>query len=867
MKTIFNICYFSNAQPVQIIAKDGKKITMESVDNLNWNVKIDLPTGYQYKYCVGDRVEFGAWRTVGCNGDMGFVYDSWRDIPANKELYSSFYRDFVYTHTSEIANAAIVLKVTCPWVKRGSCMAIVGKGEKLGNWDPKFARKMVYTDDFTWSTTLQSGDIRPGDQYKFLIIGSDDKFQFEEGDNRTFHHHITTLDGLQISDLNFRAAAPAARLSGVAIPVFSLRSENSVGIGDFADLAEFAKWTARVGGKVVQILPINDTTISHTWVDSYPYKAISIYALHPLYLSLEKMGMLENIELAHKIADEQQRLNALNEVDYEAVETIKTLFFQEIYLQDGHKTINSEEFKKFFKTNQYWVAPYALFCHLRDVNNSADFSTWGNWSTYNEGAANRMFAQEGVDRDKIMYYAFLQFHLDRQLKDVRAIAQQYGVALKGDIPIGISRDSVEAWIEPHLFNMNSQAGAPPDDFSISGQNWGFPTYNWEEMAKDDYGWWKRRFRKMADYFDLYRVDHILGFFRIWQIPLNSVEGLLGQFNPALPLNRDELQQWGLPIEERFLKPLIHWDFMEKSMGKYFNRYKEFLSPKGNGFFELKPEFDTQVKIANHFKGDFPDLQRALFDFTNDVLFVRDCNDSERFHPRIAAHSTMSYKWLSDYQKWRFNEIYTHFFYHRHNDFWGELAMKKLPSLIGSTDMLCCAEDLGMIPDCVSDVLERLQVITLEIERMPKDSAKTFGSTFDYPYLSVCTTSTHDMSPIRMLWEEGLSSGLMQKYYNEVMGWHGGAPAVASGEICKNIVWRHLTSPSILAILPLQDLLAMDETVRRENPSHERINIPSNPMHYWRYRMHVSVEELERCDEFNDLLQNMVESAGRACFVE
>lgn len=868
MKAILNINYFSNGDPVCIITQSGSRMVMTSVDNASWSCQVDIEAKFEYKYVVGQRVEFGPWRSLDCVGEVGFVYDSWRDEPANKQLYSSFYKDFVYMHDKQALSGTVVLKVTCPWVKRGDVMAIVGSGERLGAWDAKFARKMSYVDDATWAIGLENGAIKPGDRYKFVIISDSGQVQFEEGDNRLFHYDITTLDGLQISDLKFNAPAPASRLAGVAIPVFSLRSENSVGIGDFADLSEFAKWTAKIGGKVVQILPINDTTITHTWVDSYPYKAISIYALHPLYLSLEKMGVLKNAELAHRIADEQQRLNALSEVDYEAVECIKSLFFREIYAQEGQATLQSEAFKKFFETNSYWVAPYALFSHLRDVNDSADFSTWGQWSVYNEEMAKRMISDESADRNKIMFYAFLQYHLDKQLKEVRQIAQSFGVALKGDIPIGISRHSVEAWVEPHLFNMNSQAGAPPDDFSISGQNWGFPTYNWDEMAKDGYSWWKRRFRKMADYFDLYRIDHILGFFRIWQIPFDSVEGLLGQFNPALPFSHAELEGWGLPMDEnRFLKPFIHWDFLENYMGKSFNRYKEFLSPLGNGFFELKPEFDTQVKIQAALGDEDEQLKQSLFRMVNEVLFVRDSVDGNLFHPRIAAHSTMSYQWLSDYQKWRFNELYTNFFYHRQNQFWGEKAMAKLPSLIDSTNMLCCAEDLGMIPGCVADVLGRLQVITLEIERMPKDSKRLFGDTHAYPYLSVCTTSTHDMSPIRLFWMEGLESGVTQKYYNEVMGWYGGAPAQASGEICKNIVRRHFESPSILSIIPLQDLLAIDESLRRENAEEERINVPSNPNHYWRYRMHVNIEELERCDEFTETIQSMIYETGRACFVE
>ena len=156
-----------------------------------------------------------------------------------------------------------------------------------------------------------------------------------------------------------------------------------------------------------------------------------------------------------------------------------------------------------------------------------------------------------ADYPHISIYYFIQFHLHLQLLEATNYARANGVVLKGDIPIGISRNSVEAWTEPHYFNLNGQAGAPPDDFSVNGQNWGFPTYNWEVMEQDDYSWWMKRFRKMSEYFDAYRIDHILGFFRIWEIPMHAVHGLLGQFVPSLPMSREEIESYGLPFREEF----------------------------------------------------------------------------------------------------------------------------------------------------------------------------------------------------------------------------------------------------------------------------------------------------------------------------
>jgi len=179
-----------------------------------------------------------------------------------------------------------------------------------------------------------------------------------------------------------------------------------------------------------------------------------------------------------------------------------------------------------------------------------------------------MCAPESTCYNDIAFYYYIQYQLHIQLLDAGNYARTKGIIFKGDIPIGISRNSVEAWIEPYYFNMNGQAGAPPDPFSAKGQNWGFPTYNWDVMEQDNYLWWQKRFRKMAEYFTAYRIDHILGFFRIWEIPSHSVHGLLGQFVPALPMGVDEIQSFGLHFQKDFMtRPFINDDILNRLFGE------------------------------------------------------------------------------------------------------------------------------------------------------------------------------------------------------------------------------------------------------------------------------------------------------------
>ena len=401
-----------------------------------------------------------------------------------------------------------------------------------------------------------------------------------------------------------------------------------------------------------------------------------------------------------------------------------------------------------------------------------------------------------------------------------------------------------------------------------GQNWGFPTYNWDMMARDGYAWWKARFRKMAEYFDAYRIDHVLGFFRIWQIPLDALHGLLGVFNPAMPLTPDEMRySFDFYFQgEVFTQPYIVDYQLNEIFGEYADEVRAtYIEPIENGRYRLKSQFSTQRRVADHFASKAKDernerICEGLMQLIDNVLFIEDPYQKGKYHPRIAAQSTYIYRSLNDYDKWAFNRLYDDFFYHRHNGFWHEKAMAKLPPLIEATDMLCCAEDLGMIPACVPDVMRRLEILSLEIQRMPKDPAVEFADTWHYPYLSVCTTSTHDMGGIRQWWESDPAA--TQRFYNHVLGHQGKAPYFAEPWICHQIVDQHLKSPSMLCVLPLQDWLSTDGQLRRQDPRDEQINIPANPRHYWRYRMHLTLEQLNAEEKLRNSILNLIGSSGR-----
>lgn len=659
----------------------------------------------------------------------------------------------------------------------------------------------------------------------------------------------------------------ARRIAGTAVPVFSLRSEGSFGVGDFGDLKKMVDWAALTHQGAVQILPINDTTITGSWTDSYPYNSISIYAFHPQYIDLRQLPALKDKAKAEEFEAKRIELNALSQIDYEAVNNAKRAYLHLLFEQEGKKTLASKGFKTFYAENEHWLRPYAAFSYLRDTYHTPDFTRWPECSVYSAEEVAALCAPKSKVYPQIAYYYYVQYCLHIQLLDVSNHARQKGIILKGDIPIGISRSSVEAWIEPYYFNMTGQAGAPPDPFSANGQNWGFPTYNWDVMARDGYQWWVKRFRKMAEYFGAYRIDHILGFFRIWEIPSHSVHGLLGQFSPALPMDAAEIGNFGLCFQKDFMtRPFINEDLLEKSFGEKSDYVKQtFLQHLHHDIYEMRPEFDTQRKIETWFSGKNDEeslaLKEKLYALISNVLFVPDHKDADKYHPRIGVQNDYIFSRLSAGEKEAFNRLYNHYFYERHNLFWFDEAMKKLPRLIGATQMIVCGEDLGMVPDCVPWVMEKLQILSLEIQRMPKNPAHEFGHVWEYPVNSVCTISTHDMSTLRGWWEE--DPEITSRFYRSVLGNQGEVPASAPGWLCENIVNLHLESPSLFCILSLQDWLSVDETLRLSDVAAERINVPANPRHYWRYRMHISLEKLMAEEMFNRKVRYMIESTQRA----
>ena len=890
MTVSFNIEYRTSwGEEVRIAGLLPESIPMHTTDGIYWTADVELEVpkkgmtiNYSYQIEQNQIIIRKEWdsfpRRLFLSGNSKKKYqikDCWKNIPEQLYYYSSAFTEALLAHPdrAEIPpchRKGLVIKAYAPRINKDYCLAICGNQKALGNWDPDKAIPMSDANFPEWQIELDASKLKFPLEYKFILYHKEEKKAdcWENNPNRYLADpELKTNETLVISDRYAYFDIPVWKGAGIAIPVFSLKSENSFGVGDFGDLKRMIDWAVSTQQKGIQILPINDTTMTHAWTDSYPYNSISIYAFHPMYADIKQMGTLKDKSAAAKFNKKQKELNGLPAMDYEAVNQTKWEYFRLIFKQEGEKVLASGEFGEFFDANKEWLQPYAVFSYLRDAFQTPNFREWPRHSVYNAQDIEKMCRPESVDYPHIALYYYIQFHLHLQLVAATKYAREHGVALKGDIPIGISRNSVEAWTEPYYFNLNGQAGAPPDDFSVNGQNWGFPTYNWDVMEKDGYRWWMKRFQKMSEYFDAYRIDHILGFFRIWEIPMHAVHGLLGQFIPSIPMSREEIESYGLPFREEYLIPYIHESFLGQVFGPHTDYVKQtFLLPAETpGFYHMKPEFTTQREVESFFAGKNDEnslwIRDGLYTLISDVLFVPDTKEKDKYHPRIGIQRDFIFRSLNEQEQNAFNRLYDQYYYHRHNEFWRQQAMKKLPQLTQSTRMLVCGEDLGMIPDCVSSVMNDLRILSLEIQRMPKNPMHEFGYLNEYPYRSVCTISTHDMSTLRGWWEEDYLQ--TQRYYNTMLGHYGTAPTVATPELCEEVVRNHLKSNSILCILSLQDWLSIDGKWRNPNVQEERINVPANPRNYWRYRMHLTLEQLMKAEELNDKIRELIKYTGRA----
>lgn len=881
MKLYFNIEYHAKSgEKLELLIDEkdsaNRSYMMFYAENL-WKCEVDFfSKTIAYKYQLKDErgnvlhEEFVKHHLNFSHNYKEFlIFDEWnsKNFPENylnNKILRNKLSQLVPWKISVLKKHTHLFRIEAPIYNPDWEIVLIGNTPSLGNWSYENSIHLSQTDFGIWEASVDIPEIQLI-QYKYAIFDTIEGkvIDIESGENRSTVPNQQN-DVLQIiANHYFRFKSyQMYHDAGVAVPVFSLRTKNGFGIGEFSDLKKLADWADKASLGIIQILPINDTTANYSWTDSYPYAAVSVYALHPQYISIENIDFELPKELVEEFKAKKIELNSLDLIDYEKMISAKWKYLKAIFTTEKEKIYKDRSFKKFIKDNEEWLLPYSAFCVLRDKYKTPNFNEWKTHKKYIAGKISPFFSAKNKDYDASMLHAWVQFQLDKQLKDAVDYIHRLGISLKGDLPIGIYRHSVEAWAEPDLFGMEFQAGAPPDQFTEIGQNWEFPTYNWEAMKADDYKWWKNRFKALEQYFDAMRIDHILGFFRIWRMPISATQGILGYFYPAVPVVLDEFKARHIPFDfERYCKPFINDEILWKYFGEETFNALQFINKNSDGTYQFKEEFNTQRKIANHFKDKPVDISEKLISLCANVLFLtEEKNDETVYHPRFNIFKTESYQYLSDWERKSIYELYQDYFFKRQDYLWKEKAMEKLPVILNATDMLICGEDLGMVPDCVPEVMDELAIVALKVQRMPSGNIP-FSNPKKAGYMNVVTASSHDSSTLRQWWKE--DPQLTQTYFNQQLNQNGKAPGNLEPYLAEIIMKQHLYNNAMLAIFPIQDFFAMDENLVNSKIENERINNPAVFPHYWRYRMHVNIENLTNNLEFNQKMSNWINESGRS----
>ena len=839
-------------------------LPMQFIDSQSWGIELESPFApLNYYFCVQntdgellrqERVTHSFDpSTYGERSNLRIVnhwdQSNFLEHVLSNKIFAQKKHLMTHTHTEVTATTTHIFRIHVPLYHGDWAVCLLGAGNTLGHWQTENHIPLAQVKAGIWQVALDLSADQAPLSYKYGLFNhsSQSFISFELGENRTYPAAVEQTLTI-VEDVGYRFL-PEQRwhAAGVAIPVFSLRGQRSLGSGEFADLKSLGDWAHSVGLSIIQLLPINDSTVNYSWEDQYPYSAISVYALHPQYLSILDLPYALNAQQLALFKTTQARLNDTPRIEFAQMIQVKWQLIRSIFDEHFESIEKDTGLQKFIQTQTHWLKPYAAFCTLRDHFGTLDYAQWGEYSHYAPSTVQSFFEPKHEWYRIALLHCFVQYHLHLQLTEAVSHLHQLGVSLKGDLPIGVRRHSVDTWMEPELFSMDFQAGAPPDMFSDLGQNWELPTYNWPMMQANDYRWWKDRLSATAQYFDALRIDHVLGFFRIWRIPMHVTQGLLGYFYPALGYTADELIAHGIDFNvQRDCTPYITNELLEtvfvKKATEIANQYFQPITPESEQY-QLKSEFDTQRKLVEYFKKNptVSQLQESLLSIHANVLFIAEETPTGTvYHPRFNLHQTYAYQVLPHAQQNRLYELHNHYFYVRQDNLWRTSGLEKLPALQHATDMLICAEDLGLVPDCVPQVLDELGIVALKIQRSPKE-AIPFYDPAKIDYMNVATTSSHDSSTLRQWWTE--NPALTQLYYEQQLGKTGTAPAELTPDLAAEIIEQHFNSPAMLTIIPMQDLLATSADLRDTNVKNERINNPANADQRWDYRMSIMLNNL------------------------
>jgi 4-alpha-glucanotransferase len=640
------------------------------------------------------------------------------------------------------------------------------------------------------------------------------------------------------------------RLLGTVVPVGALRGSKTTAVGEFPDLAEFAILCKKMGIGLIQLLPVNDTGY-----DSSPYSSLTAFALHPLYLRIGDLpeAALEKRGFADKAAAIDREFGELARFPYEKVLRAKMELLREIYAASesaiAQKAGKDGELGAWIAQNP-WIKAYAVYRRLKDANN---LKSWKEWPEYREASPQDIEAlwQDSRLRGEHLFWAWLQQALDTQFSAAAKAVAGEGIMLEGDLPILMNDDSCDVWAHSDIFDLSLSAGAPPDMYSPQGQNWGFPLYNWEAQEKDNYAWWRGRLAAAGKYYQAYRIDHVLGFFRIWASSRSDYSSALGHYVPYTPVTGSDLQKLGfdkgrirwvsqphIPTDELLAALREHYpgeaetaQAAKKVLAKAFDRIGE----EELWLFKKKIQGEKDISALGLDSAILP----YLFSAWHDRMFLE--YEKGKYFPVWHYRNSRAYRSLSAEEKENLEGLlYRHM--EKSERTWEALGKKLLSVLVQSSAMLPCAEDLGAVPDCVPRVLTKLGILGLRVVRWHRywdRPDQPYIPFEDYPSLSVCTPAVHDSSTVREWWEREAN----QEQFSGFLGFPS-LPKVYNPGTAKVILAKTASARSCFRVFQIQDLLHLSNKWYAQDPTAERVNVPGTCNEFnWTYRLPASVGEI------------------------
>jgi len=638
------------------------------------------------------------------------------------------------------------------------------------------------------------------------------------------------------------------RLTGLAVPLGALRTQYSIGVGEFPDLVELAHLCKACGIELIQLLPVNDSGFQ-----SSPYSALTAFALHPLYLRISAMEEAKGFE--PELLELKNRFEALPRFAYGPLQDAKLALLRKIFNKHKKNILASAEpGKKLHSWIQEnpWIIDYAVYRRLKDAHNGAHWKEWTQFRNVDTRQIQELWNNPQY-REEHLFWVWVQEALDRQFTDAARAVRDMGIVLKGDIPILMNEDSADVWAHSEFFNRDQSAGAPPEPLTPLGQNWQFPTYNWEALEKADYSWWIDRLRLAGRYYSAFRIDHVLGFFRIWTTSRKDNSAALGHFVPSIPITTEELYNLGfddsrirwlsqphIPTQELF--DAMRGDpATEAAVRKACNKALTRIGNEELWLFNgtISGELDIEALDIHGFLKEY--LLKA---WRNRVLIPQEDGN---YYPAWTYWDTRAFPTLSETERRNLESLIQQK-RSESEQLWEDQGRKLLSTFIRATDMIPCAEDLGAIPDCVPKVLQELGILGLKIVRWTRrwgEWGEPYIPFAEYPELSVCTPAVHDTSTVRQWWENEADREQFRQFINVPYLNDKYTPETAA-----LILGHIIDSASRFCIFQIQDLLHLSARWYAENPEDERVNVPGTVNDFnWTYRLPSPLEDIEKDQTF------------------